>query len=60
MVSYLKICVIANVKHVEMYEKDGDNGLPYITQDQLKALKKKKAELKKIVITNAKHVEMYT
>ena len=50
LVSYLiKICVIANVNHVEMYEKDGDNGLPYITQDQLKALKKKKVELKKIV-----------
>ena len=32
-----------------MCEKAGDNGLPYINQDQLKALKKKKAELKKIV-----------
>ena len=44
----LKICIIDNAKHVEMCEKAGDNGLPYITQDQLKALKKKKSELKKI------------
>merc|ERR1719201_1760242 len=29
-------------------QKAGDDGLPFITQDQLKALKKKKAELKKI------------
>ena len=44
----LKICIIDNAKHVEICEKAGDNGLPYITQDQLKALKKKKSELKKI------------
>ena len=43
-----KICIIANAKHVEMCEKAGDKGLAYVTQDQLKALKKKKAELKKI------------
>jgi len=46
--SSMKICVIANAKHVEMCQKAGDDGLPFITQDQLKALKKKKAELKKI------------
>merc|ERR1712232_647369 len=45
---HMSICVIANAKHVEMCEKAGDKGLPFITQDQLKALKKKKAELKKI------------
>merc|ERR1712167_875 len=49
----MKICVIANAKHVEMCQKAGDDGLPFITQDQLKALKKKKAELKKIAIKYA-------
>merc|ERR1712110_779789 len=45
---HMSICIIANAKHVEMCEKAGEAGLPYITQDQLKALKKKKSELKKI------------
>lgn len=44
----LKICVIANAKHVELCQAKGEGALPFVTDTELKGLKKNKSELKKI------------